>query len=343
MDGRKCLFLALSLLTGALGCAPLKQDQVVERIWLSSPDDAPSNKSSEEPKQHTPAMCVAAADFFMQEAAGKAGYPLVQQDLYQRARKAYQQATQLDAKFLPGYHGLANLYLTLDDYDHAIATYHKAIQLAPNAAQLSFDLGMCYCRKKDWPNGLQNLSRAVELDPENRRYVDVLGYTLARIGRYDESLTCFNRVQPKAQAHYHLALMLHHIQQTDLCKQHLQLALQADPQLQDARNLLAEVSGAVAAENQVPPQVQQTSYQDSLITGRQPAQAPLQQAPSPAAVVQQTPANGGVAQPPAPQQKATPPSSFEEPDAVIDLLPAPPLQIDPSVKNAAPAQTTLPQ
>jgi len=335
MDGRNSLLLALSLWAGAVGCASLDKNQtqqLKERITLGTPEESAKSPGNE-PKLQTPLLCVAAADYFMNEAAGKADAPAMQQHLYERARKAYQKANQMDPNFLPGYQGLANWYLTQDDYDHAIATYQKAIQVAPpNTPLLWYELGMCFCRKKDWTNGLASLGKAVELDPENRQYVDVLGYTFARMGRYDESLACFIRVHPKAKAHYNLARMLQHTKEMDMCRYHLEMALQADPQMEAAQSLLVQINGGVPAQAAAQP-VQQAGYEETMITARLPAQPPLQQAPQ-QPVADSLPSAANAVSQGNKEEQAPAPGLFVEPEQLSDLLPPPPsLQIDPSVKK----------
>jgi tetratricopeptide (TPR) repeat protein len=260
MDGRKSLMLALGLLAAVGGCTPASKqttgDQSVGRITFMDDSKPPPPQDPNEPpvQAHAPTL-VAAGDYYIREAAGRDDVPAVQSQLRDKARKAYQQALRVDPKCLPAYQALANLYLVLDDREHAVATYQRALKMAPANHQLWFDLGMCFARDKDWDNALPNLRKAVDLDPENRQYVNMLGFALARSGRFDESLACFKRVQGEARAHYNQARMLQYLGQTDLCRQHLQLALQADPQLDSAQDLLARLTAPDA------PTVQQTCYQ----------------------------------------------------------------------------------
>jgi tetratricopeptide (TPR) repeat protein len=252
MDCRKFLVVALASLIGAAGCAHLgtnDQPQVTSTFTLSSGDDKPPPPDA--PKRDPlPGTCVAGGDYLAAEAKGKADIPIEQQQLQDKARKAYQQALRIDPKYVPAYQALANLYLDMHDYDHAIATLEKGVQVAPNDALLHFDLGMTHCRKKEFTAGLPDLKKAMELDPENRLYVDTLGYTLARAGQQDEALAVFTRVHGKAMAHYMLARMLEHMQDRDQCQRHLQLALADDPQLEVAQAMLMRLAGGTSGEVQ---------------------------------------------------------------------------------------------
>jgi hypothetical protein len=82
---------------------------------------------------------------------------------------------------------------------------------------------------------------ATQLDPENTMYNTMLGFGLARSGRYDECLALFTRTQGEAKAHYNLARMLKHVNRVAESKHHLRLALQADPELEPAHELLAAI------------------------------------------------------------------------------------------------------
>jgi tetratricopeptide (TPR) repeat protein len=203
--------------------------------------------ASEHPKRAAHAMTyVAAGRLREQEATAPGRSPAEREAAYESARKAYQQALALDTNCLTAYEALAHLYESMGDQDRAVATYQKVLKTHPKEAGLWYDLGMCYSRHKQWDQAVANLSKAVELDPENRPYSHTLGFCLARAGRFDDSLACFQRVDGPAKAHYNLARMLEHLNQTELCKQHLQIAVQADPNLAEAQQLLAQLNGQPA-------------------------------------------------------------------------------------------------
>ena len=61
---------------------------------------------------------------------------------------------------------------------------------------------MCHGGEKEWDPAIRNLTRAAELDPENRKIVDALGWMQARAGRYDDSLATFMKVHDEPEAHF---------------------------------------------------------------------------------------------------------------------------------------------
>jgi tetratricopeptide (TPR) repeat protein len=252
MDCRKSLVLALGLVGGAVGCVPQNSVPTV-------PTPPVIEKAKDLPVRppKTAASCVAGGDFFASEAAGAPQGSTKQEDLYDRARKAYQQALDIEPNCLPAFRSLGKLYVTLGDRERALATYQKALQKHPKEATLWFDLGMCHARYKDWDRANEALRRAAEFDPENRQYHNVLGHCLARAGRYDEALAAYRKAageaHGEAQAHYNLARMLHHLNKNAEARQQLQLAVRAEPTFEAAQRLLAQLDGREPADPAVMP------------------------------------------------------------------------------------------
>jgi tetratricopeptide (TPR) repeat protein len=258
MNGRASFVLALGLLTGVAGCTP------PSLLPLASSNSTPKPAPPPSPPAATPAASPTAADLPPSDgkpkkphaptfvAAGQlaeksardpARTAAERANLLEEARKSFQQAIATDPNYLPAYTALADLYLAQGDQERCFTTYRQVIKAHPKEAALWFGLGMCYSRLKRWDEAVTNLRKAHELDPDNRPYADTLGYCLARAGRYEESLACFRELVGEARAHYNLARMLHHMKHDDLARQHLQLALRADPQLAPARQLLVQLNG----------------------------------------------------------------------------------------------------
>jgi Flp pilus assembly protein TadD len=112
---------------------------------------------------------------------------------------------------------------------------------------------MCYARAKDWNPAIDALRRAAACEPENRQYQNTLGACLARAGRSEEAFAAFCKGGTKAQAHYRMAFMLHHLRSDDEARQHLQASIDADPRFEPARQLLAQLEGREPANPAVVP------------------------------------------------------------------------------------------
>jgi Flp pilus assembly protein TadD len=245
MDCRQSLLVALGMALGSCGCV-----NTDKRPTPPVPDNGPEQhvvrKEPSGPKRAPqPETLVKMAAYFLDDAARVDITPARQMDLRDQARKAYQQALQIDPTSLPALTGLGRFYTQIGDFDRAGETYRKALEKHPREASLWNDLGMCMIRKKDFESAVRYLQKASELEPENRRYLPSLGFCLALTGRHDESVACLARVYGPAQAHIRVARVLVRMNRDDLARQHLHLALQMSPNLPDARTMLAQLDGGV--------------------------------------------------------------------------------------------------
>ena len=325
MDCRRTLGLGLGLLIGAAGCTspgagslgPKPGAPVLPQMQAKAPAAAPDEehvtslppgavvKKVDLPKREpSPETLVAGGDWYAQEAAGDPS-ATGKQSKQEQARKAYEQALKADPHYMPAYLRLANLYASMNDHAHAEATYRQAAQAFPKEARVFFEMGKCYGAQKKWDESIPALTRAAELEPENRQYVKTLGWTQARAGRFDDSLATFRKVYDEPEAHYQLALMLEHLGQKDLCRQHLEAALKDPRSMDKAKALLAKLDGPPPAD-----EVQTASYVTS-------AKPPESAAPAPAD--EGAAAAKGLLLPPPPHI----PIRYEDPAAPPALPPLP--------------------
>ena len=66
--------------------------------------------------------------------------PADRDKLFDMARRSYQQALEIDPKYLPAYAALAGLYEKLNDYELAQASYRGALKVQPKDANIWFDI-----------------------------------------------------------------------------------------------------------------------------------------------------------------------------------------------------------
>jgi tetratricopeptide (TPR) repeat protein len=185
-----------------------------------------------------PETCVAMADVRVHMALDPSRTPAEREQLSEQARQFYQKAIELDSKCVPAHKGLVRLYVNLGDKERAQTAFHKALTLAPKDAGLWYDLGIYQARLRDWPASVESLHAAVQLDPDNRIYCKTLGFTLARAGQAEEGYAWLAKAMPEAQARLNLARMLYQTHQDQACADQLVLALRADPQSGEARQML---------------------------------------------------------------------------------------------------------
>jgi tetratricopeptide (TPR) repeat protein len=243
MDCRRSWLVALGLAGAVAGCRPDRTQQVNPEPPLAAKVKQESDGPKQKPKAST---CVALGDCYQQEADCPERPQFQQERLRDQARRAYQQALEIEPNDVAAGRALAGLYEKMDEHDKAVATYRKTLKAHAKDPSLWHELGLCLAKHKEWEPALECLQTAAKLDPENRQYTNAYAYALARAGRMQESYVCFQRTVGEAKAHYNLARMLHHMNQDDLCRQHLQQALSADPDLMPAREMLAQLDTGTA-------------------------------------------------------------------------------------------------
>lgn len=228
--------MALSVVSGCL-----HTQEIVQPVMEAIPANAKIEKV-EKKKEFTPAGLVSIGNYRAHIARGPELSSTARDAYRDEARKSYQRALQLDPKFLNAYLGLADLYEDLEDYERCRATYREGLKALPKAHQLWYRFGMCQAKHKDWDKAIASLSSAHELEPENRSYINAVGFTMAHAGRVDESYAFFEKKMGPARAHYNLARLLGYLGQPEQAREHLLLALQAKPGMEEALQALSDLN-----------------------------------------------------------------------------------------------------
>jgi tetratricopeptide (TPR) repeat protein len=245
MDGRMflrfCTFPALILLAGCTTTSTQKTIPTANTKPVR-PEEVPVVKKADGPKRNPlPATEIAYGKMKEDEADTDAvkKQPQLQAAFRDEARKAYQQALKIDPNNLEAQRCLGRLYGKIGDFERAQAVFKKALEKYPKDAALWYEAGVCQNRRKEFSEGIRCLSKAVELDPENREYLKKLGFTLAWTGQVDASLRYLTRAYQSAGiAHYQIACMFDQKEQRGPAIHHLRLALRENSQLIEARELL---------------------------------------------------------------------------------------------------------
>jgi len=239
MDCRVSLLVASGLMAFGAGC-------VTSPVPVSSADPPPNvvvQKAAEGPKRPPMPGTVVSLARMKERAADESNDPAQQMKAYDEARQLYQNALKIDANCREAIQGLARVYARMEDYPHALEVYQKALDKNPKDHGMWFDFGSCYNRKKDFTRSVPCFEKALQLDPENRQYMTTLGFTLAYSGQTERGLAMLTRSMGAALAHYNLARLFDRQRQYELSRQHLQMALQINPNLEQAREMLAATNG----------------------------------------------------------------------------------------------------
>src|SRR5262245_57397754 len=256
-------WLGLGVLGLAAGCHNFKSskpDPEIKAPPRMSPADLAAAREAamddkDRPRRKPKAStCVAFGDFRVSDVRTAPRSDAERKHLLDQAREAYKEALEIDPKCAAAHRGLAQVALLERDEEQALVSLRAALELAPREAALWYELGMIHSRRKEWDPALDALNRAAEIDPANKKYAMTMGHCLARAGAYDQAYHCFRSVVGEARAHYNVARMMHHMKQPELSRQQVQLALQKEPDLVQAKQLLAQLdAGALPTQGSVLP------------------------------------------------------------------------------------------
>lgn len=168
---------------------------------------------------------------------------LENQGKFAEAEAKYQAALKASPKDLNAQISLARCYDRQGKFDEAVEAYKKAIKTHPKSPIAYNDLGLCYARIQRTEESVKHLEQAISLQPDNVRYVNNLANVLVRAGRDEEAYQRLARINSPAVAHYNVACLLHSHDRKEQAALHLQMALQKDNNLVQARELLATMPG----------------------------------------------------------------------------------------------------
>jgi tetratricopeptide (TPR) repeat protein len=185
--------------------------------------------------------------------------PASRELLLDQARQGFQKALQQDPKNPTALLGLAQYHARLGERHKALEIFQRYLRYYPHDNQVRHQLALVHAQWKDWEGAVRWCDEALHRDPESRSIRKTKGFCLARAGRYEEALATFLEIMPESLARYHLARVLEHMGHVDASRHHLQLALQADPSCEQARQFLAELITAYAPTTSSPTSSDRTS------------------------------------------------------------------------------------
>ncbi len=150
----------------------------------------------------------------------------------------YQKALQIspgDPEILANF---GRLYDNQGDLRRAEELYKQALQADPDNCAVLNALGICYAKQGNFDTSLAHLYRASQLRPQSARYKNNMANVLCDAGRTDEAYAQLVSVHGEAGAHYNLGYMLLHQGKRDEAQSEFELALLANPYMEQAQTML---------------------------------------------------------------------------------------------------------
>jgi serine/threonine-protein kinase len=176
---------------------------------------------------------------------------------YDGAIASFQKALELDPKYAMAHHNLGTALRNKGQLDEAIAYYQKAIALDPKLTLAHGSLGIALRSKGQVDEAIACYQKALALDPKYALAHNNLGTILCDVKRdYDGAIACFRKaleLDPRyAYAHSNLGEALRHKGQVDEAIASFKKALELDPKYAWARTELAKVERLAAVQDKLP-------------------------------------------------------------------------------------------
>ena len=129
---------------------------------------------------------------------------------HESAETSLRKAVRLDSGNWKAQQALGQLYDNLGRPDDAITAYKAALRVRPVEASVLNNLGVAYYLKKDYPQSIETLEKALHTArPEDRKRVyNNLGRAFARSGEYPRAIDAFRRGSDLAVAYNNVGIVL---------------------------------------------------------------------------------------------------------------------------------------
>ncbi len=118
---------------------------------------------------------------------------LVEQEKWQDAIAAYQQALTITPNWVEVQRELGDLFLKLERWDEAVQVYETAISLRSESAEVYHNLGDALLKLQRWEDAIAAYEKAIELNPEFSWSYNNLGDGLRELQRWDEAAQAYGK------------------------------------------------------------------------------------------------------------------------------------------------------
>jgi Tfp pilus assembly protein PilF len=162
----------------------------------------------------------------------------------------YTKALEREPNNVPALQSIARLYSKQEQFSSAIDFYQRVVGVQPIAAHFA-ELAEAQRAGGNITEAQASIQRAISMEPGTTKYHNIFAGILVSIGRSDEAVRQLEQVFPPAVANYNVAYLHFVNKNIAAAQQHLQIALQADPNLKPARDLLATLSQGQTAQTAV--------------------------------------------------------------------------------------------
>jgi Tfp pilus assembly protein PilF len=159
----------------------------------------------------------------------------------EKAQEQYVKALEAQPNNAAALASIARLMAKQEKHEAAVEYFTKAITAAPNDAGLYNDLGLAYSKLGKHDEAVAQLQKAMAISPSTTRYANNLAVVQMNAGKSDAAMTTLSKAHEPSKAHYNMAWMHYQRQEMDSAREHLDLALKVDPNMDRAKELMSKI------------------------------------------------------------------------------------------------------
>lgn len=169
------------------------------------------------------------------------------QGKFAKAAENYQKALAMEPANQAAMLSMARLHVRQQEYTEAEQMFGKALAAKPQGDVYN-ELATVLQKQGRTAEAQATVQQAIATEPNNQRFRNNLAGMLVTSGRSDEAVQQLSQVFPPAVASYNVAYM--HFANQDLAgaQKYLQSALQVDPNLKEARELMEKINSSPTAQ-----------------------------------------------------------------------------------------------
>jgi protein O-mannosyl-transferase len=104
------------------------------------------------------------------------------QKQYERAIDSYNKAIELEREIFPPWYNLGNVYRDLGDFEKAIENYEKSIEINDQFPPVYMNIAMIHVQEKKNEKAIDVLKKALEINPNNIQIVYNIGMIYLELG-----------------------------------------------------------------------------------------------------------------------------------------------------------------
>ncbi|MEI7474855.1 MAG: tetratricopeptide repeat protein [bacterium] len=164
---------------------------------------------------------------------------------YDMAIESFKKVVELNPKSIAAYNNLGITYLKNNDIDAAIKCYKKVLNIAPKNAIVHNNLGNAYARLEELDLAIEHYNKALKID-EN--YVDVftsLGCVYNQLGEYELAIKNLEKaieLKPdNIEAYNNLGISYYETRQFELAIKYYEKAIELNPDFAEANSNLSHL------------------------------------------------------------------------------------------------------